>query len=61
MIRPTIEELHDFAYDYLDNLYKIESSNDETIIPTTSNSNNNDNNLQQTQNHIHWHIIQAEY
>ena len=47
--RPTISELLVFADNYLDNLYKIESSNDETIIPTTSNSNNNDNNLQQTQ------------
>src|SRR5947209_8782242 len=48
MIRPTIEELHDFEYDYLDYLYKTESSNDGIIIPTTSDSNNNDdNNLQQ--------------
>ena len=47
--RPTILELLVFGNNYLDDLYKIESSNDETIIPTTSNSNNNDNNLQQMQ------------
>src|SRR5437763_10551236 len=41
--RPTILELLVFGNNYLDDLYKIESSNDETIIPTTSNSNNNDN------------------
>jgi len=39
--RPTIRELYGFAYDYQDNLYKNESSNNETTIPTMSNSNNN--------------------
>src|SRR5437763_2714983 len=39
--RPTIEKLRSFADVYLNDLYKIESSNDENTIPTTSNSNNN--------------------
>ena len=47
--RPTIRELLTFADDYQNNLYKNESSNNETTIPTMSNSNNNNNNSQQIQ------------
>ena len=47
--RPTVRELHDFARNYLNNLYRYESSNNETTIPTMSNSNDNNNNSQQVQ------------
>ncbi len=49
--RPTIRELLDFANDYQDNLYKNESPNNETTIPTMSNSNNNNNSQQIQKSH----------
>ena len=50
--RPTIRELLTFADDYQDNLYKNESSSNETTIPTMSNSNNN-NSQQIQKSHSH--------
>ena len=49
--RPTIGELYDFAEDYQNNLYKNESSNNETIIPTMNDSNNNNNSQQIQKSH----------
>ena len=46
--RPTIRELCNFANDYEDNLYKNESLNNETTIPTMSNSNNNSQQIQKS-------------
>src|SRR5205823_6588097 len=47
--RLTIGKLCNFSRNYLNNLYKNESPNSETIIPIMSNSNNNNSNSQQIQ------------
>ena len=49
--RPTIGELYDFARNFQNDLYKNESSNNETIIPTMNDSNNNNNSQQIQKSH----------